>query len=79
MSWGDDKTEFVVVINDEQQYSIWPNYKPIPAGWSSVGKTGLKADCLAFIDATWTDMRPATLRRAIDEPTADGASPEQQG
>jgi MbtH protein len=66
MSWGDENTVFDVVINHEEQYSIWPSYKPVPAGWSKVGKQGLKADCLAYIDATWTDMRPLSLRKALE-------------
>ena len=76
MSWGDENTEFVVVINDEEQYSIWPSYKPVPAGWRPEGKRGLKADCLAYIDQTWTDMRPLSLRRAMekDEAASGGAS-----
>ena len=51
MSWGSDTTEFMVEINDEGQYSIWPSYKSIPAGWRAEGKRGNKADCLAHIDA----------------------------
>jgi MbtH protein len=65
MSWGDEDTNFHVVINDEEQYSIWPDYKAIPAGWREAGKSGKKADCLAWIDEVWTDMRPLSLRRAM--------------
>lgn len=65
MSWGDDDTEFLVVINDQEQYSIWPGYKPVPAGWRPEGKKGLKAECLAHVDAVWTDMRPLSLRQAM--------------
>ena len=70
MSWGSDTTEFVVVINDEGQYSIWPSYKTVPAGWRAEGKRGNKADCLAHIDVVWTDMRPLSLRRALGESDA---------
>ncbi|MDR5776831.1 MULTISPECIES: MbtH family NRPS accessory protein [unclassified Caballeronia] len=70
MSWGDDDTNFHVVINDEEQYSIWPDYKTIPAGWRQAGKSGKKAECLAHIDEVWTDMRPLSLRRAMDADTA---------
>jgi MbtH protein len=66
VSWGDEQTEFIVVMNDEEQYSIWPSYKALPAGWRDVGRRGAKADCLAYIDATWTDMRPRSLREAMD-------------
>lgn len=67
MSWGDENTEFVVVINDEGQYSIWPSYKTIPAGWHDEGMRGNKEACLAHIDKVWTDMRPLSLRRALAE------------
>jgi MbtH protein len=65
MSWGDDQTEFIVVMNEEEQYSIWPSYKAIPAGWRDVGRRGNKADCLAYIETAWTDMRPRSLREAM--------------
>jgi MbtH protein len=59
----EDTTVYRVVINAEEQYSIWPEYKEIPAGWHDVGKQGSKAECLAYIKEVWTDMRPASLRR----------------
>lgn len=75
MSWDDENAEFEVVINQEEQYSIWPSYKQIPAGWKAVGKKGLKADVLAWIEEHWTDMRPASLRKAMDgESAAHGAA-----
>jgi MbtH protein len=55
-----------VVINDEDQYSIWPTGKPIPAGWRAAGFTGTKEECLAHIDEVWTDMRPRSLRLRMD-------------
>ncbi len=67
MSWGDNDTVFDVVINDEEQYSIWPTYRAIPAGWRAVGKRGSKAECLAHVDEVWTDMRPLSLRRALEQ------------
>jgi MbtH protein len=54
-----------VVVNDEGQYSIWPSDKDIPAGWHAVGKTGTKDECLAHIEAVWTDMRPRSLIRQM--------------
>jgi MbtH protein len=54
---------YVVVINDEEQYSIWPTHKDIPAGWRSTGKVGRKLECLTYIAEVWTDMRPLSLRR----------------
>jgi len=73
MSWGDENTVFEVVKNHEEQYSIWPSYKPVPEGWTPVGKQGKKADCLAYIDEVWTDMRPLSLRKAM-EADADTAT-----
>ncbi|HEX6525135.1 MAG TPA: MbtH family NRPS accessory protein [Streptosporangiaceae bacterium] len=52
-----------VVVNDEEQYSIWPVGRDLPAGWRADGFTGTEEECLAYIDETWTDMRPASLRR----------------
>jgi MbtH protein len=67
MSWYDpdreDTTIYKVVVNHEEQYSIWPEYKENPLGWNNVGKSGPKADCLAFIKEVWTDMRPLSLRK----------------
>jgi MbtH protein len=74
MSWGDENTEFLVVINDEGQYSIWPSYKTLPAGWRPEGMRGLKAACLAHIDEVWTDMRPLSLQRALAENSGGGNS-----
>ena len=73
MSWDDENAEFEVVINHEEQYSIWPSYKAIPGGWRAAGKKGNKAECLAYIEEHWTDMRPLSLRQAMDADNA--ASP----
>jgi MbtH protein len=59
----EDTTTYRVVVNHEEQYSIWPTFKEIPAGWKDVGKQGPKAECLAYIEEVWTDMRPLSLRR----------------
>ncbi len=67
MSWDDDKTIFAVVVNHEEQYSIWPEDRGLPLGWKTVGKTGTKAQCLAYIEEVWTDMRPISLRRKMEE------------
>jgi MbtH protein len=56
-----------VVINEEEQYSIWPVYKRIPEGWSAVGKTGTNQECVAYIDEVWTDMRPLSLRKEMEQ------------
>jgi uncharacterized protein YbdZ (MbtH family) len=71
MSWYDpdkeDTTVYRVVVNHEEQYSIWPEYKDIPLGWKDVGKVGPKVECLAYIKEVWTDMRPLSLRRKMEE------------
>lgn len=63
----DDPTPYKVVVNHEEQYSIWPQWRSNPAGWRDAGVSGTKADCLAWIDANWTDMRPLSLRRKMEE------------
>jgi MbtH protein len=62
----DSATSFHVVVNNEGQYSIWPDSQDYPAGWEPVGKTGSKEECLASIEQIWTDMRPASLRQQVD-------------
>jgi MbtH protein len=57
-----DTREYVVVVNDEEQYSIWFAGRDIPDGWRDGGKRGMKAECLAYIDEVWTDMRPLSIR-----------------
>ncbi|WP_339387062.1 MbtH family protein [Vibrio caribbeanicus] len=64
MSIDSPKTEFTVVINQQEQYSIWPTYHAIPNGWSAIGVTGNKEVCLAHIKKVWTDMRPKSLKDA---------------
>ncbi|WP_315721598.1 MULTISPECIES: MbtH family protein [unclassified Bradyrhizobium] len=59
--------EFVVVVNDEEQYSIWFAERAIPEGWRAVGMRGSKAECLKHVDEVWTDMRPLSLRRRMAE------------
>ena len=63
----EDQTTYTVVVNHEEQYSIWPVGREIPGGWKEVGKTGPKKDCLAYIEEVWTDMRPLSLRLKMDE------------
>lgn len=58
--------EFFVVANDEEQYSIWPSDRDIPAGWHAVGAAAKRADCLDWIERNWTDMRPKSLREAME-------------
>ena len=59
--------QYRVVVNDEEQYSIWPVTRDIPSGWADAGVSGDKAHCLQYIDETWTDMRPRSLRQWMAE------------
>ena len=72
MSIDNPETIFRVVMNHEEQYSIWPDYRPVPAGWRDTGFSGKRPECLAHIEAVWTDMRPLSLRRALAERDAQG-------
>jgi MbtH protein len=68
MSWEErDTTIYQVLRNEEEQYSIWPEYKELPRGWVVVGKQGSKVDCLTYIKEVWTDMRPKSLRLKMEE------------
>lgn len=60
----DDNRDYLVVMNDEEQYSIWLAERSLPNGWRTAGKTGKKAECLKHIGEVWTDMRPKSLRDA---------------
>ena len=59
----EDTTLYKVVVNHEEQYSIWPAERDNPLGWRDVGTSGLKQTCLDYIAAVWTDMRPLSLRK----------------
>ena len=62
---NEDKTLYKVVVNHEEQYSIWPTYRENPLGWRDAGKSGPKAECLEYIESVWTDMRPLSLRKKM--------------
>jgi len=61
----EDTTLYEAVVNDEEQYSIWPAGRELPLGWKLAGKQGTKAEVLAWIEEVWTDMRPLSLRRKM--------------
>lgn len=69
MSIEEDKHDqhYVVVVNHEEQYSVWPVGNEIPLGWREAGKRGPKEECLSYINAVWTDMRPLSLRKKMDK------------
>jgi len=73
----DDQQIYRVVVNHEEQYSIWPEYRDIPAGWSDVGVVGPKQVCLDHIETVWTDMRPLSLRKKMDELAANPPAPRE--
>jgi len=68
MDEREDTTIYKVVVNHEEQYSIWPAEKENPLGWRDAGKRGPKAECLTCIKEVWTDMRPRSLRKSTEEP-----------
>ncbi len=63
----EDTTIYTVVVNHEEQYSIWPAGRDLPLGWSDAGKSGPKAECLEYIKEVWTDMRPLSLRQRMEQ------------
>jgi MbtH protein len=62
-----DTTIYKVVVNHEEQYSIWPADREIPLGWKDAGKMGSKDECTDYIKEVWTDMRPLSLRKKMAE------------
>ena len=70
MSWEDDNDDnkvYQVVVNHEEQYSIWPADRQMPRGWKAVGPKGSKQTCFDYIEEVWTDMRPLSLRKKMEE------------
>ncbi|MEU3495183.1 MbtH family protein [Kitasatospora cineracea] len=65
MSENTDTRTYLVVLNDEEQYSIWAAGRELPAGWTAEGTQGTREECLARIDQVWTDMRPRSLRERM--------------
>ena len=61
----EDTRVYRVVVNDEEQYSIWSAERELPLGWRAVGKSGTKDECLAYIKDVWVDMRPLSLRKKL--------------
>ena len=64
---SEDDRVYKVVVNHEEQYSIWPAERENALGWNDAGKSGLKPECLAYIKEVWTDMRPLSLRKKMEE------------
>jgi len=72
--FDDENGEFLVLINDEGQYSLWPSFKEVPPGWTSVGPRGARAECLAYVEEHWTDMRPKSLIEQMNRDAANRAT-----
>jgi MbtH protein len=75
MEAGEDARTYKVVLNHEEQYSIWPSDRENPGGWHDAGKQGSKAECLAYISEVWTDMRPLSLRQHMLRTETPAAAP----
>jgi uncharacterized protein YbdZ (MbtH family) len=63
--FDDDSVNFFVLINDEEQHSLWPTFSDIPAGWRVVHGEAPRADCLEYIEQNWPDIRPKSLRERL--------------
>ncbi|MBV9990410.1 MAG: MbtH family NRPS accessory protein [Alphaproteobacteria bacterium] len=63
----DNDDEYLVILDAEEMYSVWPAHSNIPLGWRAEGKAGTKQDCLAYISEVWTDMRPLSQRKTMEE------------
>jgi MbtH protein len=66
------EARFKVLVNSEEQYSIWPADLRLPGGWSETGVTASKAECDRYLDETWTDLRPKSLRTWLDSGPGSG-------
>lgn len=66
----DDNGTYLVLVNDENQHSIWPAFADVPAGWTIVHAEASRLDCLDYVERNWTDMRPASLIREMDAHSA---------
>ena len=69
-----DTTTYKVVVNHEEQYSIWDASRENPLGWRDAGKSGTKQDCLEYVERVWTDMRPLSVRRQLEQSEPRGRS-----
>jgi MbtH protein len=72
----DPNGEYLVLVNDEGQYSLWPKFRAVPSGWDVVGPSGKRKECLDWIEANWTDMRPRSLIQQMNSGDAKKSTDE---
>ena len=77
--FDDENGRFAVLVNEEGQYSLWPTFKSVPAGWSAVVADGTRQECLAYIEEHWTDMRPRSLVEEMNRDAAERVARSQTG
>ena len=63
----DERFEYTVLVNHEEQYSLWPTFKEVPDGWRQVGPVGSKAECIEWLERVWTDTTPLSVRKQLEE------------
>ena len=74
MDKEEDTREYQVLVNSEEQYSLWLAGQAVPNGWRQVGPTGQKQVCLDYVKEVWTDMRPLSVRKAMEKYQAEQAA-----
>ena len=68
--FDDSDGRYLVLINDEEQYSLWPSFSPVPGGWKIVKEESSRQECLDYVNENWVDMRPRSLRDAMEGPAS---------
>ena len=63
--FDDENGTFYVLVNDEDQHSLWPSFAEVPAGWRVVFDESSRTECLTFVEQNWSDLRPRSLREAM--------------
>jgi MbtH protein len=76
--FDDEDGDFLVLINDERQHSLWPSFRDVPAGWQVVGPRGNRKVCLDWIDQNWTDMRPLSLIRQMEGTSGEDTAEDKR-
>jgi len=63
----DENGQYLVIVNNEAQQSLWPSFREIPTGWTPIGPSGSRQECLAWIESNWSDLRPKSLADAMNK------------